>query len=272
MAVPLTLEQKRKKNREAQKKFYNTQKGKKYALDKYKKWAKKKRTEDPNYFKKYQKNRTEYFKKYQAKRRKENPEKVKQLNREAQRKYSRTEKGKKHNLEKTKKWIKKKRATDPNWFKKYYGKYSSKYNKDRSEYFQKYRANLFLKDPEKLRIINRQGAKKFYEKTKKTPKYILIRALRGRLGFIFSSIKNQQKPSTKRLLGCSLEELIVFIEKKFKKDMSWDNYGKWHVDHIRPISKFDLTDKEEQKKCFHYTNLQPLWAVDNLKKGSKIIS
>ena len=260
--MPLTLEQKRKKNREAQKKFYNTKKGKKYTLERYKKWAKKKRAEDPNYFKKFQKNRNEYFKKYQAKRKKENPEKVKQLNREAQRRYNKTEKGKKALNERIKRWARKKRAEDPNYFKKF--------QKNRSEYFRKYRADYFLKNPEKLRLINRKGAKKFYEKTKKTPKYILIRALRGILGFIFNSIKNQQKPSTKRLLGCSLEELIVFIEKKFKKDMSWDNYGKWHVDHIKPIAKFDLTDKEQQKKCFHYTNLQPLWAIENLKKGSRL--
>ena len=51
--------------------------------------------------------------------------------------------------------------------------------------------------------------------------------------------------------------------------MSWGNYGKWHVDHIRPCASFNLVNEEEQKKCFHYTNLQPLWAKDNLSKGSK---
>jgi HNH endonuclease. len=53
--------------------------------------------------------------------------------------------------------------------------------------------------------------------------------------------------------------------------MSWDNYGRdgWHIDHIRPCASFDLTDPEQQRQCFHYTNLQPLWAADNIRKGAK---
>ena len=51
--------------------------------------------------------------------------------------------------------------------------------------------------------------------------------------------------------------------------MSWNNYGEWHVDHIKPCAKFDLSEEEQQKKCFNYKNLQPLWGEDNLKKGDK---
>ena len=51
----------------------------------------------------------------------------------------------------------------------------------------------------------------------------------------------------------------------------WDNYGEWHIDHIKPCAKFDLTKLEDQKKCFNYTNLQPLWAIDNYKKRDKIL-
>ena len=51
--------------------------------------------------------------------------------------------------------------------------------------------------------------------------------------------------------------------------MSWDNYGDWHVDHIRPCASFDLTNEDEQRICFHYKNLQPLWGPDNLEKGAK---
>ena len=51
--------------------------------------------------------------------------------------------------------------------------------------------------------------------------------------------------------------------------MSWDNYGDWHIDHIRPCCSFDLSKIEEQEKCFHYSNLQPLWAEENMTKGGK---
>jgi hypothetical protein len=53
--------------------------------------------------------------------------------------------------------------------------------------------------------------------------------------------------------------------------MTRENHGIWHIDHITPCTAFDLTDPEQQKKCFHYTNLQPLWASDNIRKGNKII-
>lgn len=71
-------------------------------------------------------------------------------------------------------------------------------------------------------------------------------------------------------IGCSIDELKTYLESKFKEGMNWDNYGLygWHVDHIRPCTSFDLTIKEEQEKCFHYTNLQPLWAKENIQKSN----
>lgn len=71
------------------------------------------------------------------------------------------------------------------------------------------------------------------------------------------------------LLGCSVEALKSHLEKLFTSGMSWTNYGKWHIDHKRPCDSFDLSDPLQQKVCFHYTNLQPLWAFDNLSKGAK---
>ena len=70
-------------------------------------------------------------------------------------------------------------------------------------------------------------------------------------------------------IGCSIDDLKSHLEKQFVDGMSWENYGLhgWHVDHIRPCCSFDLTDPEQQRECFHYSNLQPLWAKDNLAKG-----
>jgi len=251
--MSLTLEEKRAKNREAQRKFAKSEKGKKYNKEKIRKWQKLKKANDPDYFKKYSINNFERLKKWK----KDNPEKVKEINRNAQRKFASTTKGKNYIREKHKKWIIKKRKEDPDYFKKY-----SINNFKRLEKWKK-------DNPEKAKEINRKGAKDFYLRTKKDPKYILLRTLRSRLGGIFKNIKNQKKPKTLQLLGCSIKVLKKHIEAKFKEGMSWKNYGKWHVDHIKPISKFNLIDKEEQKKCFHFSNLQPLWATENLKKGSK---
>ena len=68
----------------------------------------------------------------------------------------------------------------------------------------------------------------------------------------------------------SIENLWIHLEKSFKPGMTRENYGKWHIDHIRPCSSFDLSKPEEQSICFHYSNLMPLWAEENLKKGSKL--
>jgi hypothetical protein len=76
---------------------------------------------------------------------------------------------------------------------------------------------------------------------------------------------------TTELIGCSIVDLMTHLEKQFMRGMSWENYGYrgWHIDHIRPCAKFDLTDPEQQKACFHFTNLRPLWAADNHAKHAK---
>lgn len=74
------------------------------------------------------------------------------------------------------------------------------------------------------------------------------------------------------LVGCSLPELKQHLENQFKENMDWSNWGikGWHIDHIKPCSSFNLLDESEQKKCFHYTNLQPLWWYENISKRNKI--
>jgi hypothetical protein len=82
---------------------------------------------------------------------------------------------------------------------------------------------------------------------------------------------NKSGSSVLDFIGCSIDDLKIHLEKQFVDGMSWENYGRygWHVDHIRPCCSFDLTDPEQQRECFHYTNLQPLWAKDNLSKGGR---
>jgi hypothetical protein len=80
--------------------------------------------------------------------------------------------------------------------------------------------------------------------------------------------RQQRKTKFLHLLGCSIPEYRAYLEDKFTQGMSWDNYGHegWHIDHIIPLSKFDLTREEDQRACFHYLNTQPLWGEDNWKK------
>lgn len=78
--------------------------------------------------------------------------------------------------------------------------------------------------------------------------------------------------AARRLVGCSMRTLREHIEKQFLPGMTWDNHGLfgWHIDHKRPLASFDLTDPKQVAKASHFTNLQPLWAADNLSKGSRI--
>ena len=68
-----------------------------------------------------------------------------------------------------------------------------------------------------------------------------------------------------------MEEFKLYLQSKFKPGMHWNNHGLygWHIDHIRPCSSFNFLEESEQRACFHYTNLQPLWAKDNLEKNNK---
>jgi hypothetical protein len=92
--------------------------------------------------------------------------------------------------------------------------------------------------------------------------------LRRRLNHYVSG--SSKTDNTMNLIAASPEQLVYHLERQFKPGMSWDNYGRngWHIDHIVPCNLFDFTKPEQQKSCFHYTNLQPLWGTDNIKKAS----
>ena len=180
--------------------------------------------------------------------------------------------------------------------KKYYLKNKKKILKKQREYFK---ANPLIKAetnkryrkkyPEKIR---EQNKKKYYDsistplkkkiKLKKRRIYEakqrknniqfklrqnLSRRIREQLQI--NSTKKTKK--TEDLIGCKLSYLKKYLEKNFLKGMNWDNYNinGWHIDHIKPCSNFDLSNVREQKICFNYKNLQPLWAKDNIRKSNR---
>ena len=96
--------------------------------------------------------------------------------------------------------------------------------------------------------------------------------LRRRMNGAMHSADTTASASTMQLLGCSPSELRSHLEAQFVDGMSWDNYGEWEVDHIRPCVSFNLVDIAQQQECFHYSNLQPLWMSDNRSKGGKLIA
>lgn len=136
-----------------------------------------------------------------------------------------------------------------------------------------------LRNLEKVRKRDREAAKARRSKTRVTVhkkyhtdlSFRLKMCIRNRLRKVLRAI--DQKHSAIYNLGCTVAELRAHLESKFLPGMTWANwcFRGWHIDHIMPLASFDLTDPLEVAKACHYTNLQPLWAVDNLSKGAKII-
>lgn len=119
----------------------------------------------------------------------------------------------------------------------------------------------------------RAYGKKKRAKLKDCPQAKIMASVRARIG---RYLRGKTKHSaTAELLGAPVEVVRKYIEEQFRDGMSWENYGRgwggakeWHIDHIRPLASFDLTDPKQLEVACHYTNLQPLWAVENLKKGA----
>ena len=109
--------------------------------------------------------------------------------------------------------------------------------------------------------------RKYTQRVNSTPEGKLLSYHRKR---VWAALKGN-KPSDHKpaLLGCTIAEFKAYLESKFQDGMTWDNYGGWHVDHIKPCSLFQLELDSEQRACFNYLNTQPLWASDNLSKGNK---
>lgn len=144
-----------------------------------------------------------------------------------------------------------------------YLKNREKTNKQTKEYYLNHTEQY-----RELRIKNREYNNEWRKDYKsKNINFRIACNLRNRQ---YQSLKRKQKTgSAVKDLGCTIPYLKKYLEKQFAGDMTWDNYGKWHIDHIKPLVLFDLEDREQYLKAVHYTNLQPLWAKDNFSKRTK---
>ncbi len=111
---------------------------------------------------------------------------------------------------------------------------------------------------------NKNNTKYFREKYHNDVNHRLAASVRNRLNRVISSGRAM------RHLGCTIEELKLWLESQFETGMTWDNRSEWHIDHILPLAEFDLSNSEERDVACHFTNLQPLWAADNLEKGTQL--
>jgi len=130
----------------------------------------------------------------------------------------------------------------------------------------KLRKHKYYKENTKKIIKKGQEYKRIKRIT--TPLFKLRESLSSNIRMAIKRGKYKKNSSTNELLGTSYEIVKLHLEKQFKRKMSWDNYGEWHIDHKIPLAS--AKTEEELKLLCHYTNLQPLWAIDNIKKGAKI--
>lgn len=172
-------------------------------------------------------------------------------------------------IEKNKNKIKQKKSEYDRIYRKI-NKDKIKNNKKKYYSIEKNKKKHLAKCKEYRKISKYKRNTYLRNKTKSNINFKILKNLRSRISIAVKKIKKSN--STKNLIGISLDDFRLYLESKFKGGMTWDNYSRngWHIDHIKPCASFDLTDPEQQKQCFHYTNLQPLWWYENLSKGCKL--
>jgi hypothetical protein len=138
----------------------------------------------------------------------------------------------------------------------------------RVEYHVKNKDKEHARNAKYYQTVFKSRQREIYKKRyKEDVQYRLMMLLRGRLRRALLGIG--KSATTLALLDCTASQLKEWLSYQFEPGMSWTNQGQWHIDHVKPCAAFDLTDPEQQRQCFHWTNLQPLWGVDNLRKNSK---
>jgi len=145
---------------------------------------------------------------------------------------------------------------------KYNTLYKDERKKQKQEWYKENREDV-LKQKESIKKDRNKENKK---RRKIDINFKIKLNLRTRLHHALQN--NYKSKKTLELLGCSIEFLKKHLESKFTEQMNWDNYGTygWHIDHVKQCALFDLSKPEEQKECFHYSNLRPLWFTDNLSR------
>jgi hypothetical protein len=151
------------------------------------------------------------------------------------------------------------------------------YNKKNKEKNKEYKKKYYSLNKDNIKVYNNEWSKKNpkyqgeyqKERMKNDPIFHISQKLRARLRDYLKKNNITKKNKTFTIIGCSPEDLKKYLEKKFYEGMSWDNRNLWDIDHIIPLSSAKKI--EDIEKLSHYTNLQPLWRIENLKKGSKIL-
>jgi hypothetical protein len=153
-----------------------------------------------------------------------------------------------------------------------------KYNSENQEKRKEINRKHYIKHKEKVLKKNANYREKNKEKVRAHDRWRAKNNINRRFSIllrrriILALKRNSKSANTITLLGIqNIEELWTHLEKTFKPGMTRENHGLWHIDHIKPCSSFDLSKPEEQAKCFHHTNLQALWAHENLSKSNKIL-
>ncbi|AKQ45822.1 hypothetical protein TH63_09485 [Rufibacter radiotolerans] len=144
---------------------------------------------------------------------------------------------------------------------------SNKYARNNRQKVMEISRRSILKNPERYRKTKRDYMRK---KIETDPGFAMECRLRSRIIHALRGTGTRKAAKTMELVGCSIEAFKDHVERRFKPGMTWDNRGEWHIDHIVPCASFDLSDSEQQRVCFHYTNLQPLWGKDNIRKKDRI--
>lgn len=140
------------------------------------------------------------------------------------------------------------------------------YKKRNREHIRK-QSSEYAKRPEVRERVRNQ----IRERLKNDPVFIIKTRLRTRFYQYIKRGLAKKQVKTSQLIGCDWKYLKNHLEKKFEKGMTWKNFGKWHIDHIKPMSHFDLMKVKDQYLCCNYKNLQPMWATENLSKGNRYV-